>query len=129
MLSDHHIISVGSLKIEVNWDDTVKPAQAFRFTLGDVTEIVERQDVYALLFLFGTDEQQELLTPVTKEVFKEVTRHLRIKASKDIKVGDEIVVPYKFKLPLAAHEAMLHGGHLAFNPDRDGRQDGFMPKE
>lgn len=95
---------VGDLVIEVNWNEYVKPAEKFRFTMGGKSQIVDRSDVYALLFLFGDEDQQTDLIPVKETPVVPITRLLKIVLQKDMRKGDTLAFRYTYFVPTATYE-------------------------
>jgi len=106
MLSEYSELSRGNLKIRANWNEAVKPAKSFEFTIDGKVAYLDRDDLYSLLMLFGNEEQQELLTPVAETRVKEITRLLKVKAKKDMKKGETLVFPYTYYIPIGTYEKL-----------------------
>src|SRR3990167_6228051 len=114
MIKDHIEFAVGKMKIDVNWQEDVIPCQKIRFRFGDVEEIIERSELYSLLMLFCNDEEQEKLIPVnrTERVRGERLRH--VKATKWIKRGEYITIPYRYSLNREAYEIAVRENPRSF---------------
>lgn len=107
MLSDYTQLAVGKLKIEANWNDSVKPAKVFKITLGDKEEFIERDDLYALMMLFGDENQQEQLIPVQQLQVRSIKRLLKIKVKEDVKAGRTINAMFEYFVPEKVYESLL----------------------
>ena len=106
MISEYACFENNGLKIEANWNESVKPSEKFKFTIGGKSVIIDRAHLYQTLMLFGDDDQQESLIPVIETKIKEVTRLLKVKARRDIKRGEVIAVPYTTFVPLGTYEKL-----------------------
>lgn len=104
MLDDYTELTLGKLKIFANWNEAVKPARKFKVAMNGVTEIIDRDDLYTLLMLFGDPDQQEQLIPVVETKVKQITRLLKVRAKKDMKKGEILVFPYTYFMPVDIYE-------------------------
>ena len=108
MLLDHVKLKIGEMELEANWCDEVKPAKRFRLKKkGKLITELERDELYTLLFIFATDEQQDDLVQVTKTRMKEITRMLRIKVKEDMKQGDIISVPFTYPVTEDLYDTLI----------------------
>lgn len=113
MIHDYTEMHVGPLKVEVNWNEKVTPCKVIRVTMADErggdprVAHIEREDLYAMLMLFGDEEQQEALIPVQQAEVRAITRMLRIRAKKAIKKGETINFPYTYYVPSGIYERLL----------------------
>ena len=90
------------IDVEVNWKDdpAINRCQVLRFTLPDKQEMfVERKDLYEILFAIGEPAEQQKMVPQKITRTREYKTRLGIKATKDIRKGEDIVVPVEFRLP------------------------------
>ena len=115
MIHDYTAMNVGQLHIEVNWSASVTPCKVIRVTMTDErggdprVAHIEREDLYAMLMLFGDEKQQEELIPVQHAEVRAITRMLRITAKKDIRKGETINFPYTYYVPSGIYERLLSG--------------------
>lgn len=108
------------LTVEVNWDEVSKPCKLIKFTIGDETAIIPNGDFYAMMMIFGSPEQQEVLIPVKETKVRSVTSLLKIRAKKDIKKGEIIAVPHTYFVSSSVAERIkLEGGSGNTKLDRD----------
>jgi hypothetical protein len=114
MIKDPLEFSVGKLKIDVNWEPEVVPCKKIRVRFGEYEEIIEPDELYTMLMLFGNDEQQEKLIPVTRTEMIRVERLLHVKATKNIKKGEFITVPYRYSLNREAYEVAVRENPRSF---------------
>jgi len=89
-------ITENGLTIEANYSKDSIKSKSFRFRIDDKYVDISREFLYQLLILFGKEEEQELLVDVKNVKVKTVRRELKIKAKKDIKEGEDIVVYIDF---------------------------------
>lgn len=107
MISEPTKMTVGKMQVDVNFNDAVTPCKKIRFRLGDKEAVVDREDLYALLMLFGDDKQQEELIPVVETKVRAITRLLKVRTKKDMKRGDIIAFPYTYYVPSGVYEKLL----------------------
>lgn len=107
MISDYTQLAVGKLKIEANWNASVTPCKVIKITLDGKEAIMERDDLYALMMLFGDEEQQSDLIPVKQQEVRAITRMLTVRANKDIKRGQAIKFAYEYFVPTRVYESLL----------------------
>ncbi|RJO60384.1 hypothetical protein C4544_05155 [candidate division WS5 bacterium] len=110
MIDSHQkleIPSVGGghpLQLEINWRGDIE--DVVRFTINGQTAVIKRQDLFSFMFMTGTPEQQELMTPVREtKIVKHVRQH-RVVAKKDIKVGQQLIVNCEVNVPVAVYEGL-----------------------
>src|SRR3990167_5692293 len=107
MMHDYAKMGNEKITIEANWDAGVTPGKAFKITVDGKEAILERDDLYALMMLFGDEEQQSDLIPVVKTQVRAITRLITIKAQKDIKRGEKISFAYEYFVPERVYESLL----------------------
>lgn len=108
MISDYTKLQAApNMTIEANWNSTVTPGKAFKVTIDGKEAIMERDDLYSLMMIFGDEEQQTDLIPVTKSQVRAITRLLTIKAQKDIRKGEPIKFYYEYFVPEGIYESLL----------------------
>ncbi len=113
------------VEVEVNWNDEVKPCKFIKFKIGNEEAIIPNGDFYAMMMVFGSPEQQEILIPVKETTVKPVTSLLKIRAKKDIKKGEMITVAHTyFVSKMVAEKIKLEGGSGYDKLDRDILQTG-----
>lgn len=99
MIRDKVQFNHNGLKIQANYSKNVIPCKKIKFTIKGQSAVISRDDLYALLMLFGDDKQQEFLIPIKEQEMEEVSRMITIKAKKDVKKGDEIRIVYTYLVP------------------------------
>src|SRR3990167_7229684 len=114
MIKDNITFEVGKMSIEVNWNKEVTPCQKIRFKFGDIEEVIDHDELYSLLMLFGNDEQQEKLIPVKRTEMIRVERLLHVKATKNIKRGEMVTIPYRYSLNREAYEIAVRENPRSF---------------
>jgi hypothetical protein len=107
MINDKVKFKVGKIQVDVNWSPEVIPCKKIRFTFDGQEQILDRDDVYSMLMLFGDEKQQDALIPSKKREMVLIERMLHIKAGKDIAKGEMITVPYQYSMDVETYEDMV----------------------
>lgn len=93
---------------EVNWnpeDEKTNKCQIIRLTYPDgKTAFIEREKLMSFIFAIGTATQQKDLIPQTLHRVKWYETVLSVKATKNIKKGEQITFPIKITLPATEEE-------------------------
>ena len=97
MISKYQKFKIKGLKIEANYNDKVKNCKKIKFTLGEETAEINKNDLYALLMLYADDEQME--AGLTKRPFRKITRMFKAKLKEDKKKGEDVVFPLTYEVP------------------------------
>ena len=85
------------VKVAVNWNRAVSPSKALRLSWRDKRGtdqelVLDREEVQTIMFLLApTEEEDKYLSTRTQEL-KRQRRLFKIKAPRDFKKGEEIVV-------------------------------------
>lgn len=107
MIADYTHFHVGGMEVEVNWNATVMPCKKIKFTFDGKEQIIDREDLYALMMLFGDEKQQEELIPVIQTKVKAIRRLLKVRVKKDMRRGEIMAFPYTYFIPEAVYERLL----------------------
>lgn len=87
---------------EVNWntaDEKTNKCQFVKLTLGDKEVLVRKEHFIAFLFAIGTGEEQMGMIPQTITKTRWYETVVSVKATKDIRKGEEVTFPLKLTLP------------------------------
>lgn len=87
---------------DVNWtkNPKIQGCKVIRFTLPDGTHAyVKREHLHAILFAIGNPDEQMKLIPQTIHRVREIEGRFKVKATKNIRKGEEVVFPYKIAVP------------------------------
>lgn len=85
------------ITLDVNFDE--KHKDCVQVTLKGQKSIIKYTDLFAFMFTIATKEQQALMMPVTQELGNEYMKQIRIKCTKNMKKGEELVVNVKIHVP------------------------------
>jgi hypothetical protein len=111
MISEYTRLDVGKMSVEVNWNAHVTPCKKFKFIWkGDgppIEQVVDRNEVYAMLFMFGDDNQQVDLIPVKTEKIRAINTMMGIRAKKDIRKGETIKFRHTYFMPEREYESLI----------------------
>lgn len=107
MVKDYTSFKNGELLIEVNYNDAVTPCKKIKFTLHGKEQVIDREDLYAMMMLFGNEDQQTDLIPVTHTQVRVIKRLLKVRAKKDMKKGEIIAFPFQYYVPEVVYEKLL----------------------
>lgn len=93
---------------EVNWDKKnalTNECKIVRFTFPNGSEaLVKKEYLHAILFAIGNEAEQQKLTPQITRTSRWYESTISVKATKDIKKGEEITFPLKLSLPTLEEE-------------------------
>lgn len=95
------------IEVEVNKDGKEEDFVEFKIRDCDgdyIKSYISIKDLYGLVFLLVGPEEQADMIPIKKTEMRSEVRKIRVKAQKDIKRGEEIVVNYKLDYPLIIEE-------------------------
>ena len=88
-----------SVIFDTNFDED---QEKIKITIGETVAVVSRQELFGITMLLGKGEEydslQESLPPKTTEVVSH-TRAVTIKATKDIKEGEEVTFNIQYEVP------------------------------
>lgn len=94
----------GQVSFEVNWDPNYQ--DSIRITLGEHQAIIARSQLFEFMFMLATPEQQVDMIPVKKtEMIQYIKQHV-VKAEKDIRMGEQIVVNCRVNVPQTIADAI-----------------------
>lgn len=93
-----------SIEMEVNWDKTL--TEYIKLLFDGKEAYIKRSDLFAMMFVLATPEQQEDMIPVTRKEMKPYERQHRVKVTKDLKEGDELVVNCIVHVPSIIDESI-----------------------
>lgn len=128
MISDKATMKVGKMSVDVNWSKAVTPCKKIRFKFEDKVQIIDHDELYSMLMLFGNEDQQVALIPSKKREMVLIERMLHIKAGKDIKAGEIITVPYQYSMDVETYEEMVKQDPRQFRRIIK-KEDGVQKKE
>lgn len=97
--------------MEVNWlgdnDEETNNCKLIKFVFPDGKEsLIKKEHLNAILFAIGTKAEQMKMIPQVIRKVKHYETVIGIKAIKDIKKGENIVVPISLSLPSTEEEAI-----------------------
>lgn len=90
--------------LDVNWDKDLMDYIKLDFD-GKIAYI-KKSDMFMFMFVLGTPEQQEQMIPVRRDEMKPYERQHRIKLTRDMKEGEELVANCKIHVPSIIDEAI-----------------------
>lgn len=97
---------VGLLLIEVNWEPSVIPCKKIRITLGSYEQIIDHDEFFSMMFLFGNEAEQERNIKITETEMRIVERMISVRAQKDMKTGEVLSFPYKYAIPESEYQKL-----------------------
>lgn len=97
--------------VEVNWnpkDPKTNECKYLKITFPNGDEcILKREHLNQVLFAIGNPEDQRKLIPQKIEKVHVRKTVLTIKAQKDIKKGEDIVVPHTYEMPCTFYKDVI----------------------
>lgn len=84
------------MTIQANWNSAVKGASHLRLKFGNQEIVVKRADLETLLFMLGDEQSQSRYVRSQATIKKKykIPVQLFVTATKDIRKGEMVVVPY-----------------------------------
>jgi len=107
------------LKIEANWNEKVKPGKNFRFTIDGKSAIIDKDTLYSLLMVFGDEREQEKLIPVSTSKVRMLRKRVKIKALKDVKMGEIITFMHEYPVASEIYDKIVFDENLQ-STNKDG---------
>ena len=90
--------------LEINWSPFSDGL--VRITIGDKKAVIKREDLFGLMFVIATNEQQDNLTPVRNTKITKYFKQHRVKVKKNLGKGDELVVNCEISVPTIVEEGL-----------------------
>ncbi len=91
------------IELKVDWNNRGKEdvihAKITESSGKVVDEIITAEDLWKAAFMLSNPKAQEELLPVESQAVREYYKTVRIRATKDIRKGEEIVARATFKIP------------------------------
>lgn len=91
--------------LDVNFDENLK--DCVKITIDEVTRIVKYSDLFSFMFTLATAEQQAKMIPVKQELGTQYMKKIYVKVTKDLKVGDKMVVNVPINVPKIIEDSIL----------------------
>jgi hypothetical protein len=92
------------LEVEMNWND--KTHDAVRIKLGDKEAIIKIDDLFGLAYTLASPEQQAELMPVRHTTVTKYFKQHVVKAKRDIKKGDQLIVNCEINVPTVVEDGL-----------------------
>lgn len=91
------VVGKNPVTLDVNFDEA--HPECVKITLNGKESIVKYTDLFSFLFVLATKEQQAKMIPVKEELGYQYMKQVRVKLSKDLKAGEEMVVNVPINVP------------------------------
>lgn len=98
------ITGVLPVTLDVNFDENYK--DCVQITLGRQKSIIKYSDLFAFMFAIAKPEQQSQMIPVQQELGHQYMKQIRVKLTKDLKEGEEMVVNVPINVPQIIEDSM-----------------------
>jgi hypothetical protein len=112
------------IEAEVNWndDDAINECKVIKLTFPDGNKsFVKREDLNQILFSIGNADDQKKLIPQKIQLVHWYESKVGVRATKDIKRGEQVVFPVKFSVPCTNKDvigaAKKEKSHGIWTPD------------
>lgn len=96
---------VNAVQFDVNFDPEYK--DCVKITLDGKESIIKYNELFSFMFFLAKKEQQAQMMPVQQELGNEYMKQIRIKCSKDMKEGEELVVNVRVNVPELVESQIL----------------------
>lgn len=91
-----------------------------KFKIGEEEAEIRYKDIWSVVFMCGDSVNQTVLAPVKWSEQRYINQRLKIKADRDIKRGETIVVKHTVKLPDKYFKEVHHKGFVIPQITADG---------
>lgn len=88
------------LTMEVNWNQLVTPCKYVKLRLKSEEVIVKQEHLESLIFALASEENQPKMLHGKINEVRELPVRLKIKATRDIHKGEDIVITHKMMIPI-----------------------------
>lgn len=100
---------------EVNWNKMVRRKGFIKLSINGQQAVVEREQLWTILFMLGSAaEQEKLVSPFMKQT--KVSKYYKVigvTATKDIQKGQLLNVPLEFTLNPETNQVIIGKGNLS----------------
>lgn len=90
---------------EVNFNEEQK--DCVKITINDASVVVKYTELFSLMFMLASKEQQAKMIPVKQELGTQYMKQIHVKLKKDMKEGEEMVVNVPINVPQIVEEQIL----------------------
>ena len=109
------------LFFDINFDR--KDIDCVRISLANGhRRIIKYSDLFGFMFVLATPEQQAKMIPVKQELGYQYMKQIRVKVSKNIKKGEELVVNVPINVPQIIEDSIIKGKKI---PNLTGIKEGI----
>lgn len=112
MINHHLKIKHKGISFEFNWNKKVTPCKEVKITIGKKPIFLSREQFTTLMAVFADDDQMEDIAQRTVSNFVSIQRMLKLKVSKDMKAGEDIVFPYTYWVPKTEYDTLKADGEM-----------------
>lgn len=107
MIDSPQVISLPAVEgktLQIRANQTDNWSEVLEFKIGDEVSLIKKRDLYGIMFVFADEETQEQLMPVRHTTIRKYIKQHRVRAKKDIKAGEEVVINCEVDVPLTVEE-------------------------
>ena len=97
--------------LDINFDDNLK--HCVKITIDGAVRIVKYSDLFSFMFTLATKEQQAKMIPVKEELGTQYMKKIFVKVTKDLKVGDKMIVNVPINVPKVIEDSILKEKELS----------------
>lgn len=103
------VLGKNPVTFDVNFDEEHK--DCVKISIGNespIESIVKYTDLFSFMFALGTKEQQAKMIPIQEEKGIEYMKKVGVRATKDIKEGEELIFNIKIHVPTVIEEQIRY---------------------
>ena len=93
------------VSFEFNFNEEYK--DCVKVKMDKFESIIRYSDIFSMFFMVAKPEQQAQMIPVQQELGTEYMKQIRIKTTKDMKEGEELVVNVRVRVPELVEQQIL----------------------
>ena len=89
-----------TITFEVNWNERSMGCKEIKIVCPNGEEmVIKKEYLHAMLFAIGNENEQRQLIPQVKRTSRWYETVVSVKATKDIKKGEDVTFPLKLTMP------------------------------
>lgn len=85
------------LKIVIDWDNR-HGQKVLHAKMGDTEALLDADEFWKVAFVLATEDQQTDMLPMNSQATRHFSKLVKIKATKKIKAGEEIIAKVNFSI-------------------------------
>lgn len=104
MIKEYAKYEFGKLKVEANFGPEVIPCKVIKFSIGNKSAYITKEDLYALLALYANEKEMDKMIGVRQREMVNIRKMVQVRTKKAIKKGEFITFPIEYPVDKETYE-------------------------